>query len=152
MTEQFQITAETKFDNSRRYYLRISESDFNGRSLPDVLVNCYRKKGFIECQTLDLMKLNQRIEDSHQELVLMSDKTIQELLDNIRGEIPSLFKVCESIAMLDMIAAFGQLATANGGNDYVKPEITNWIAIRSGRHPVREKVWLQVLISMERFG
>ena len=39
----------------------------------------------------------------------MCDKTIQELLDNIRGEIPSLFRVCESIAMLDMLAAFGQL-------------------------------------------
>ena len=39
----------------------------------------------------------------------MSDKTIQELLDNVRGEIPSLFRVCESIAMLDMIASFGQL-------------------------------------------
>jgi len=39
----------------------------------------------------------------------MSDQTIQELLDVVRGEIPSLFRVCESIAMLDMIASFGQL-------------------------------------------
>jgi DNA mismatch repair protein MSH4 len=101
------MQAETKYDNSRRYWLRISETSFDGRSLPDVLVNRYRKKGFIECQTLDLMKLNQRIEDSHQEVVLMSDKTIQDLIDNIRGEIPSLFRVCESIAMLDMIASFG---------------------------------------------
>jgi DNA mismatch repair ATPase MutS len=52
------------------------------------------------------MKLNQRIEDSHQEVVLMSDKTIQELVDKVRGEIPHLFRVCESIAMLDMITAF----------------------------------------------
>ena len=99
LTGQFQMTAETKYHNSRRYYLRISESHFDGRSLPDVLVNRYRNKCFIECQTLDLMKLNQRIEDSHQEVVLMSDKTIQELIDNIRGEIPlpiqSMRKHCD---------------------------------------------------------
>ena len=91
------------------------ERNFDGRAIPDILVNRFKKKGFIECQTLELMKFNQRIEDSHQEIVLMSDKTVQELIDKIRGEIPTIFRVCESIAMLDMIAAFGRLATAGGG-------------------------------------
>ena len=86
------------------------------------------------------MKLNQRIEDSHQEVVLMSDKTIRDLLDNIRGEIPSLFRVCESIAMLDLIAAFAQLVTTNKYGEYVRPELTDCLVIKSGRHPVREKV------------
>jgi DNA mismatch repair protein MSH4 len=105
-TEQYEIQAETRYDNSRRYWLRIAESSLDGRAIPDILINQYRKKGFLECQTLDLVKLNQRIEDSHQEVVLMSDKTVQTLIDDIRGEIPRLFRVCESIAMLDMIAAF----------------------------------------------
>lgn len=42
----------------------------------------------------------------------MSDQTIQGLLDDVRGEIPSLFRVCESIAMLDMIASFAQLVVS----------------------------------------
>ena len=104
--DQFEIQAETRYDNSRRYWLRICERSVDGEALPDILINRFRKKGYIECQTLDLVKLNQRIEDSHQEVVLMSDKTIQQLVDDIRGEIPHLFRVCESIAMLDMIAAF----------------------------------------------
>ena len=137
LTEQHELQAEMKYDNTRRYWLRIFESDFNDRPIPDILINRYRKKGYIECQTLDLMKLNQRIEDSHQEVILMSDKTIQVLLDKIRGQISSLFRICESIAMLDMIAAFGQLVTTE---DYVRPEIADCIAISAGRHPVREKV------------
>lgn len=100
------MQAETRYDNSRRYWLRISESSLDNQSLSEIFVHQYRKRGYIECQTLDLMKLNQRIEDSHQEVVLMSDKTIQELVDKVRGEIPHLFRVCESIAMLDMMAAF----------------------------------------------
>jgi DNA mismatch repair protein MSH4 len=134
------MQAETKYDNSRRYWLQVRESDFDDRPIPDVLINKYRKKGFIECQTLDLMKLNQRIEDSHQEVVLMSDKTIGELLDNVRGEIPTLFCVCESIAMLDAIASFGQLVTTNKYGEYVRPELTDCLVVKSGRHPVREMV------------
>lgn len=131
------MQTETRYDNARRYYLRIPEANLEGRTLPDILINCYRKKGYIECQTLDLVKLNQRIEDSHQEVVLMSDKTVTQLIDNVRAEIQPLFRVSDSIAMLDMLAAFAQVVTTS---DYVKPEITRCLAIKSGRHPVHEKV------------
>jgi len=141
------MQAETRFENARRYYLRVSESDFDGQALPDILVNRYHKKGYIECQTLDLMKLNQRIEDSHQEIILMSDNTIQQLLDNVRGHISSLFRVCESIAMLDMIASLVHLATTS---DYTRPEISDCIVIQSGRHPVREKVDIYFLKELEK--
>ncbi|KAH6671073.1 DNA mismatch repair protein-like protein muts [Halenospora varia] len=137
INQRYEMQAETKFDNSRRYYFRVSESDFDGRPLPDILINRFRKKGFIECQTLELVKLNQRIEDAHEEVICMSDKTVEKLLDNIRGEIQSLFKVCESIALLDMIVAFVNLAI-NG--EYVKPEIGDTLVIEAGRHPVKEKL------------
>lgn len=85
------------------------------------------------------MKLNQKIEGCHQEAILMSDKTIQTLLYDIRTEVPTLYAVCESVALLDMIAGFCQLAT-DATDTYVRPEIADCIAIKSGRHPVREKV------------
>jgi DNA mismatch repair protein MSH4 len=131
------LQAELRYDTPRRYYLKISEIEFQDRDMPDVLVNRYRKKGYIECQTLDLVKLNQRIQDSHQEVVLMSDRTIGDLLEGVRSEIPALYRVCESIAMLDMLAAFAKLVTVQ---EYVRPEITNSLAIKAGRHPIHEKV------------
>ncbi|KAG4433065.1 hypothetical protein IFR05_011459 [Cadophora sp. M221] len=141
INQRFNMIAETRYDNSRRYFLHVRETDFEDRAIPDILINRFKKKGIIECQTLDLVKLNQRIEGSHQEVVLMSDQTIQELIDDIRGQIPVLFGVCESIAMLDMIASFAQLATINGAQaEYKRPEITDCIAIAQGRHPIREKI------------
>ncbi len=140
------MVAETRFDNARRYYLRVAESEFVGRALPDILINQYKKRGWIECQTLDLVKLNQRIEGSHQEVVLMSDQTVQDLVDNIRGEIPALFRVCESIAMLDMITAFAHLTTtAEARAEYTRPQISDRIAIGSGRHPIKERVSASIL-------
>ncbi|CAG8950324.1 hypothetical protein HYFRA_00006817 [Hymenoscyphus fraxineus] len=137
ITQEYDIQVETRYDNARQYYLRVLESEFDQKPMPDILINRFRNKGYIECQTLFLMKLNQRISDSHAEVVLTSDKTVQELLDNIRGEISSLFKVCESIALLDMISGFAHSAIAN---DYSKPEIGDCIMIEAGRHPVKEKV------------
>jgi DNA mismatch repair protein MSH4 len=67
---------------------------------------------------------------------MMSDKTIRELLDDIRGEIPALYRVCESIALLDMLAALAQIAT---NYNYTRPELTAHVAIKAGRHPVCEK-------------
>ncbi|KAJ8070308.1 hypothetical protein OCU04_000688 [Sclerotinia nivalis] len=40
--------------------------------------------------------------------------------------------------MLDMITSFGKLVTSQ--ESYVRPEITECIAIKSGRHPIRDKV------------
>jgi len=94
----------------------------------------------IECQTLELVKLNQKITDAHNEVINMSDRSIQELIDDVRTEIHALFRVSESIAMLDMIASFAQLATSQ---DYVKPELTDTLAIRAGRHPIRDKIQIE---------
>ncbi len=143
INEQFDIQTETRFDNARKYYLRINESTLEGRAIPEILINRYRKKGYIECQTLDLVKLNQRIEDSHQEVILMSDKTVEQLIEDVRPETPALFRVSDSVAMLDMLASFAQLVTTG---DYVRPEVTRCLAIKAGRHPVHEKAHAEVYV------
>lgn len=135
--EQYELALEMKYDPARQYYIRIAASELEEREhLPDIFINQFRRKTFIECQTLDLLKWNQKIADSHHEVVQMSDKTIQELIDQIRADIAPLFKICEAISLLDMMAAFAQLVTTQ---DYCRPELTNTLAIKSGRHPIREK-------------
>ncbi|KAL8996679.1 MAG: hypothetical protein Q9169_003851 [Polycauliona sp. 2 TL-2023] len=120
-----------------RYYIRIATAELEERNLPDIFINSFRKKNFIECQTLDLLKLNQKIADSHHEVLQMSDASVQELIDKIREDIAPLFKTCEAIALLDMIASFAQLVTVQ---DYCRPELTDTLAIKGGRHPIREKI------------
>ena len=67
----------------------------------------------------------------------MSDQTIQDLLRDVCTEVSGLFRVSEAIAMLDMLAAFAQLAT---NYDYIRPELTDTLAIKAGRHPIREQI------------
>ncbi|KAH8703415.1 putative DNA mismatch repair protein Msh4 [Talaromyces proteolyticus] len=136
LAEQHNLALNLKFDNVRHYYISLCVVEIDG-PLPEEFVNIFRKKDRIECQTLDLVKLNQRISDSHHEVINMSDQTIQELIDEICQDVSILFKVSEAIATLDMLVAFSHLVTIE---DYIRPEFTNVLAIKSGRHPIHEKI------------
>lgn len=129
------MTLDLRYDTSRQYYISIQSDRLE--TLPEEFVNIYRKKNRTECQTLNLVKLNQKITDAHNEVISMSDQTIQNLLREVCTTIAELFRVSEAIAMLDMLAAFAQLATSN---DYIRPELTATLAIKAGRHPVREQI------------
>ncbi|KAL2703443.1 hypothetical protein AAEP93_004514 [Penicillium crustosum] len=129
------MVLDLKYDTARQYYICIPATEPG--PLPDVFINVYRKRKCIECQTLDLVKLNQKITDAHSEVINISDQTIQDLLRDVCTEVSGLFRVSEAIAMLDMLAAFAQLAT---NYDYIRPELTDTLAIKAGRHPIREQI------------
>lgn len=137
LTEEHDLPLQTKFDNVRQFYLKLRAEELQQRNLPPVFINVFRKKDIIECQTLDLLKRNQKISDAHTEVILMSDKAVQELIANVREHMGSLFRICEGIAMLDMIASFAQLVTSQ---DYTRPQLGDALAIKAGRHPIREKI------------
>ncbi|KAL1956145.1 hypothetical protein VTO42DRAFT_7580 [Malbranchea cinnamomea] len=135
--DTYDLPLDLRFEPARQYYFRLSVADLDSRPLPDVFINVFRKKSFLEFQTLDLVKLNQKITDSHNEVVNMSDRSVQELIDDVRSEISPLFRISEGIAMLDMLTSFAHLVTMH---DYVRPELTDTLAIKAGRHPIREKI------------
>ncbi|PHH91059.1 hypothetical protein CDD83_1804 [Cordyceps sp. RAO-2017] len=136
LTERHRVQIALKFDNGRKYWLRLRDVDFADSILPPVFINVVRKKKYIECQTLDLVKLNVRLSDTSNEVVIRSDAVVRDLMRDLRHASPQLFRVCESIAFVDMIASFAQLATVR---DYVRPEITDTLALKSARHPILDK-------------
>lgn len=137
LAEEHNLPLECCYDNARQHYIRLPVSELEDRNLPEVFINVFRKKKFIECQTLDLVKRNQKIVDSHTEVVLMSDETIEALIRKVRSHMSILFKICESIAMLDMIASFAEVVTTQ---DYTRPQLTDTLGIRDARHPIRERI------------
>jgi len=137
LAEEHNLPLQTKFDNPRQFYIRLRAEDLEARDLPAVFINVFRKKDNIECQTLELLKRNQKISDAHTEVILMSDKTVQALIADVRQHMGSLFRICEGVAMLDMLASFAHLVSTQ---DYVRPQLSDTLAIRAGRHPIREKI------------
>ncbi|KAM0203013.1 hypothetical protein ACHAPI_001183 [Fusarium lateritium] len=136
LNEIHKIEASLRYDNGRKYWLRLRAADFDDRPIPELLINVVRKKDMIECQTLDLVKLNLRLSDTSNEVIIRSDSVVQDLLKELRHDVPHLFRVCESVALIDMISSFTQLATTR---DYVRPDISSTLALKAARHPVLDK-------------
>ena len=143
------LALDVKYEPARKFFIRISTADLAGRELPSVFINVFRRKNLVECQTLDLLKINQKIADSHHEVLQMSDENVQKLLDEIRLDIAPLFKISEAIGILDMVAAFAHLVTTY---DYCQPELTDVLAIKSGRHPIRERIDKEKYISNDVYA
>lgn len=138
LAEELHLPLNIAYDNSRQYYIRVLAEEVDEQTLlNNDFVNVIRNKKNHECQTLDLMKRNQRIVDSHTEVLLMSDRTTQDLIGEVREHMSVLFKISEGIAMLDMLGSFAQLVTVQ---EYVRPRITETLAIQAGRHPIKEKI------------
>ena len=137
LCQEHTLPLQTKFDNVRQFYLRLKADELEERDLPAIFINVYRRKDMVECQTLDLLKQNQKIAHAHSEVLMLSDKSVQGLISNVREHMSILFKICEGIAMLDMLSSFAQVVTSQ---DYVRPQIAETLAIRAGRHPIREKI------------
>ncbi|KAI9894503.1 MAG: MutS protein msh4 [Vezdaea aestivalis] len=138
MREEFDLAMDLKYDSSRNFYLRSPAAEFDVQSVPNTFINIVRRRDKVEYQTVLILQLNQKMSDSRNEAVMMSDRIIKDLIEDIRKEVPALFQVSEGLAMLDMVASFAQLATIQ---DYVRPEFTDTVAVKSGRHPIGEKLY-----------
>ncbi|CAI2181501.1 19049_t:CDS:10 [Funneliformis geosporum] len=135
--EQYQMSIKTQFSSATGFYLSINIDQLEDRQLPLIFINTKKKRKSLTFTTLAIVKINTKINDSLTEVYLMSDKTIEDLISEIRGGIGVLYKASESIAMLDMLISFVHQCTVS---NYVRPEFTDTLAIKAGRHPMRESL------------
>lgn len=116
--------------------------DRDAGEIPAVFINVVRKQTGIECQTMQLIKLNGRLSDISNEIIARSDAIIQDLIIMLRASAPQLFRLCESVALLDMVASFAHLTIMR---DYTRPEFRGAFAMKAARHPVLDKVFAHAL-------
>ncbi|KAJ4854978.1 mutS domain V domain-containing protein [Trichoderma breve] len=136
INEQYRVAATLKFDNRRLYWFRIPTVDLDKDIIRQDFINVIPKKNHMECQTLNLVKLNQRLLDTSNEIVMRSDAAVRDLVKELRRQVSPLFRICESIALVDMISSFGQITTTR---DYVRPNMEDTLALKSARHPILDK-------------
>ncbi|KAJ0336606.1 hypothetical protein KNSL1_013226 [Colletotrichum chrysophilum] len=133
---ELDLDAKLQYDPKRGYSLRMREVNFEDRPIPGILVNRVVKRGNLECMTIRLKQLNQRISDSVAEIAMQCDKVIEDLIDNIRTQIAVLYRICESVALLDMLASFAHVSSTY---DWVRPEVSDTLALKAARHPILDR-------------
>ncbi|RUS27664.1 hypothetical protein BC938DRAFT_482923 [Jimgerdemannia flammicorona] len=144
------IQIKLQFNPASGFHLTTSTDQLNDQSeLPLIFINVVRKRKTLTFTTLELIQKNNKINESLTEVYLMSDKTIAELINDVRSAIGILYKTSESIAMLDMLTSFAHMCTIA---NYTRPEFTDTLAIRSGRHPMHERIYLENFVPNDTYA
>ncbi|KAF7373569.1 MutS 4 [Mycena sanguinolenta] len=118
------------------FVFTLRKTDLEGE-LPRGFINATLKKGKWTFTSMDLKKMNARMKDALDETFILSEKIIQDLVAEILVDVGVLYKASEAVALLDMLWSFAHTSIMH---NYVRPEFTGTLAIKSGRHPVLETV------------
>ncbi|GAB0193321.1 mutS protein 4 [Grus japonensis] len=92
----------------------------------------------------DLIKMNERCQESLREIYHMTYLIVCKLLNEIYEHIHCLYKLSDIVSMLDMLLSFAHACTLS---DYVRPEFTDTLAIKQGWHPILEKIAMEKPVS-----
>ncbi|SCZ88590.1 BZ3500_MvSof-1268-A1-R1_Chr2-1g04511 [Microbotryum saponariae] len=121
--------------SSGNFVYTCPNTELEVKTAPAGFINLTPRGNKIEFSTLDLRAQSTKIRETVQEIFILSDEVLDEVLDELRGSIACLYRCSEAIAMLDMVASFALLS---GSGDYVRPEWTDTLAIKSGRNPLHD--------------
>lgn len=129
--------ASLKLKNTatRGYYLQMEDKPEHEK-----FVQISKRGKKYSFTTNQIVSFNTRFKDLIQEIYNLTEKNLLELLSKIHSKIGCLYKVSESIAILDLLFSYTTLVA--NSQDYTKPEITKDgpIVIQQGRDPILEKI------------
>lgn len=128
-----------KYDPKKGYLMQLSSDQTD--SFPAELIVMKKTNKNIIVTTMDLMKMNQRLSESLQEVFMISDQLVHNVYEKILETIGNIYRASESIALLDML-----LAMAN--YDGTIPEFVNdnsLIELTAFHHPLLYSLGVQTV-------
>uniref|UniRef100_A0A7M6DQK7 DNA mismatch repair proteins mutS family domain-containing protein n=2 Tax=Clytia hemisphaerica TaxID=252671 RepID=A0A7M6DQK7_9CNID len=127
------------FNSTRGFHMQLTMSGRNitADQLPPKYVKVLQNRNVLSCTTEDLIKLNTRLDESLEEIYFLSNLVLSEMLEKVREYIGCLHKLAECVSMLDLLVSFAHACTLS---NYVRPEFTDTLAIKEGRHPILDKI------------
>jgi DNA mismatch repair protein MSH4 len=145
--QQYNLNSiKLQFNTRRGYFISFDKQNIN--NLQTIFIQISQQGKKINCSTEQLIRLNQRNNDSLQEILLMTEKIINDLIYSIRQNIHIIYKISDSIAWLDMISSF--VTYVNLSSNSVRPEFTKEgpLVIKQGRHPIIQSLFSQNFIAV----
>ncbi|XP_029688479.1 mutS protein homolog 4 isoform X1 [Takifugu rubripes] len=144
--ENYGFPMRTSFSTARGFFIqmRLEGVVLPEGKLPSEFIKITKHKNNYSFTTADLMKMNDRCDEALREIFHMSYVVIRQLLSTIHEHIHCLYKLSDAVSMLDMLVSLANACTLS---DYVRPDFTDTLAIKQGRHPILERMAGQLPVS-----
>lgn len=101
--ENYSLPIELRFDNSKGFYMVLTRKAIPDKTLPSIFIGVSTKKHIVRFTSLQLDKLNRRMNEALNEVLLMSEMIVEDLILKIQERAGSIYKASEATAMLDMV-------------------------------------------------
>ncbi|VDM17100.1 unnamed protein product [Hydatigera taeniaeformis] len=126
-------------------------------NLPDVFIKVQVSRGLINCTTAELVKLNERVKGSLNEVYLIADNLACKLIHDLHPEMSLFYRLSEAISGLDLLCSLARIVvSAPPGHCFgksqiitdrsdtcpallVKPVFGDTLAIQEGRHMIKDR-------------
>ncbi|XP_032921644.1 mutS protein homolog 4 isoform X4 [Catharus ustulatus] len=142
LAEKYNLPMKTSFSSARGFFIQMNAdcSTLPNGQLPSEFTKITKIKNTYSFTSADLMKMNERCQESLREIYHMTYLIVCKLLNEIYEHIHCLYKLSDIVSMLDMLLSFAHACTLS---DYVRPEFTDTLAIKQGWHPILEKIAME---------
>ncbi|XP_075688972.1 mutS protein homolog 4 isoform X2 [Rhinoderma darwinii] len=148
LSDKYSLPLRTSFSTARGFFIQINMEGNVQQTLPAEFVKVTRVKNTYSFTSVDLIKMNERCQESLREIYHMSYLIVCKLLSEIYEHIHCLYKLSDSVSMLDMLLSFANVCTFS---EYVRPEFTDTTAIKQSCHPILEKIALGKPVANDTF-
>uniref|UniRef100_A0A8B9CKP2 MutS homolog 4 n=1 Tax=Anser brachyrhynchus TaxID=132585 RepID=A0A8B9CKP2_9AVES len=146
LAEKYNLPMKTSFSSARGFFIQMNAdcSTLPSGQLPSEFTKITKMKNTYSFTSADLIKMNERCQESLREIYHMTYLIVCKLLNEIYEHIHCLYKLSDTVSMLDMLLSFAHVCTVS---DYVRPEFTDTLAIKQGWHPILEKIAMEKPVS-----
>ncbi|OXB54524.1 hypothetical protein ASZ78_005921 [Callipepla squamata] len=146
LAEKYSLPLRTSFSSARGFFIQMNAdcSTLPSGQLPSEFTKVTKTRNTYSFTSADLIKMNERCQESLREIYHMTYLIVCKLLNEIFEHIHCLYKLSDIVSMLDMLLSFAHACTIS---DYVRPEFTDTLAIKQGWHPILEKIAMEKPVS-----
>uniref|UniRef100_A0A5F8GRM5 MutS homolog 4 n=1 Tax=Monodelphis domestica TaxID=13616 RepID=A0A5F8GRM5_MONDO len=139
LAEKYSLPLKTSFSSARGFFIQMNTdcSLLPRAPLPSEFIKITKTKSTYSFTSADLIKMNERCQESLREIYHMTYMVVCQLLSEVYEHIHCLYKLSDVVSMVDMLLAFAHACTLS---DYVRPEFTDTLAVKQGWHPILEKI------------
>ncbi|KPP69973.1 mutS protein4-like [Scleropages formosus] len=138
LAEKHNLPLRTSFSSVRGFFIQVKLESValpHGQ-LPVEFIKVTKHKNNYSFTTADLIKMNDHCEEALREIFHMSYVVVCQLLSTVHEHINCLYKLSDSVSMLDMLLSLANACT-----------FTDTLAIKQGRHPILERIYGQQPVS-----
>ncbi|XP_063952097.1 mutS protein homolog 4-like [Lytechinus pictus] len=140
LSDEHGLLLRTNYSTARGFFIQLYSKGKHSipiESLPSVFIKVVKAKNMLSFTTTDLIKMNDRVRESLNEIYLMTNVVVSQLLNDIREHVGCLYKLAECVSVIDMLVSFAHTCTLS---DYVRPDFTDTLAIKQAKHPILDKI------------